>query len=121
MMRIGHILTCSCSFEMHNNLASAHLQARDPQMVHSHIATVSSLQPATAYNCSVTSYSYSTPSEPTYIGVSTTGGSDAEPVLRVGLLSACWVTYVELSSTLFLSECPVLIDIHPYKCARPAE
>ncbi|MGH0120584.1 UNVERIFIED_CONTAM: hypothetical protein FKN15_009371 [Acipenser sinensis] len=39
--------------------------------VNYHMVTISSLLPSTAYNCSVTSFSHSTPSEPAYIRVST--------------------------------------------------
>lgn len=35
--------------------------------------TVSGLLPSSTYNCSVISFSYSTPSEPAYIAISTVG------------------------------------------------
>uniref|UniRef100_A0A8C7KUM0 protein-tyrosine-phosphatase n=1 Tax=Oncorhynchus kisutch TaxID=8019 RepID=A0A8C7KUM0_ONCKI len=49
------------------------LQAREPLTAQSHVVTVSSLLPSSSYNCSVISYSYSTPSEPAFIHISTTG------------------------------------------------
>uniref|UniRef100_A0A8K9V0I4 protein-tyrosine-phosphatase n=1 Tax=Oncorhynchus mykiss TaxID=8022 RepID=A0A8K9V0I4_ONCMY len=49
------------------------LQAREPLTAQSHVVTVSSLLPSSSYNCSVISYSYSTPSEPAFIHITTTG------------------------------------------------
>ncbi|ETE59019.1 Receptor-type tyrosine-protein phosphatase O, partial [Ophiophagus hannah] len=46
-------------------------KVQEPVTVSSHVVTVSSLLPATAYNCSVTSFSHNSPSIPTYIAVST--------------------------------------------------
>uniref|UniRef100_A0A8C5PGA9 Protein tyrosine phosphatase receptor type O n=1 Tax=Leptobrachium leishanense TaxID=445787 RepID=A0A8C5PGA9_9ANUR len=45
----------------------------DPVTVFSHVVTISSLQPAHSYNCSVTTISHRIPSSPTYISVSTLG------------------------------------------------
>ncbi|XP_072566306.1 receptor-type tyrosine-protein phosphatase O-like isoform X1 [Paramormyrops kingsleyae] len=78
------------------------LKAREPQMVHSHIATMSGLQPATAYNCSVTSYSYSTPSEPTYIGVSTTVREMNPSVAAISALAVLSVLLLSLLGLIFL-------------------
>ncbi|XP_039203539.1 receptor-type tyrosine-protein phosphatase O isoform X1 [Crotalus tigris] len=44
---------------------------QEPVTISSHVVTVSSLRPATSYNCSVTSFSHNSPSVPTYISVST--------------------------------------------------
>uniref|UniRef100_A0A670Y2K1 Receptor-type tyrosine-protein phosphatase O n=1 Tax=Pseudonaja textilis TaxID=8673 RepID=A0A670Y2K1_PSETE len=46
-------------------------KVQEPVTVSSHVVTVSSLLPATSYNCSVTSFSHNSPSIPTYISVST--------------------------------------------------
>ncbi|XP_070610376.1 receptor-type tyrosine-protein phosphatase O isoform X1 [Erythrolamprus reginae] len=46
-------------------------KVQEPVTVSSHVVTVSSLLPATSYNCSVTSFSHNSPSVPTYISVST--------------------------------------------------
>ncbi|XP_060550433.1 receptor-type tyrosine-protein phosphatase O isoform X3 [Pantherophis guttatus] len=46
-------------------------KVQEPVTVSSHVVTVSSLLPATSYNCSVTSFSHNSPSVPTYIAVST--------------------------------------------------
>ncbi|KAH0617104.1 hypothetical protein JD844_028760, partial [Phrynosoma platyrhinos] len=44
---------------------------QEPVTVSSHVVTISSLLPATSYNCSVTSFSHDSPSVPTFIVVST--------------------------------------------------
>ncbi|EHB13157.1 Receptor-type tyrosine-protein phosphatase O [Heterocephalus glaber] len=46
-------------------------QLQEPVAVSSHVVTISSLLPATAYNCSVTSFSHDSPSAPAFIAVST--------------------------------------------------
>ncbi|KAG7232443.1 hypothetical protein INR49_008863, partial [Caranx melampygus] len=62
---------------------SKELKAREPQVSSSHVVTVSGLTPSSSYNCTVTSFSYSTPSKPAHISISTT----ALAVLSVLLLS----------------------------------
>uniref|UniRef100_A0A7N5ZY53 protein-tyrosine-phosphatase n=1 Tax=Anabas testudineus TaxID=64144 RepID=A0A7N5ZY53_ANATE len=52
--------------------ASKERKAREPQTSNSHVVTVSGLMPLSTYNCSVTSFSYSTPSKPAHITVTTT-------------------------------------------------
>ncbi|XP_072855881.2 receptor-type tyrosine-protein phosphatase O isoform X2 [Pogona vitticeps] len=44
---------------------------KEPVTVSSHVVTISSLLPATSYNCSVVSFSHDSPSVPTFIAVST--------------------------------------------------
>ncbi|XP_068515985.1 receptor-type tyrosine-protein phosphatase O isoform X2 [Anas acuta] len=44
---------------------------QEPVTVSSHVVTISSLTPATSYNCSVTTFSHNSPSVPTFIAVST--------------------------------------------------
>ncbi|KAJ8249683.1 hypothetical protein COCON_G00228990 [Conger conger] len=78
---------------------SRDLTVREPQAVHSHVTTVTKLQPSSTYNCSVTSYSYSTPSEPAYITVSTPA-REMNP--SVGAISALVVLSVLLVSLLVL-------------------
>ncbi|XP_056338459.1 receptor-type tyrosine-protein phosphatase O [Oenanthe melanoleuca] len=46
-------------------------KVQEPVTVSSHVVTISSLTPATSYNCSVTTFSHSSPSIPTFIAVST--------------------------------------------------
>lgn len=59
-----------------NGFHFLHLQ--EPIAVSSHVVTISSLLPATAYNCSVTSFSHDSPSVPTFIAVSTMGNCTDE-------------------------------------------
>ncbi|MBN3286255.1 PTPRO phosphatase, partial [Polyodon spathula] len=66
---------------------------QDQLRVNYHMVTVSSLLPSTAYNCSVTSFSHSTPSEPAYIGVSTLGMCNRETAPSLG--SPDWVCVIE--------------------------
>lgn len=51
--------------------SSQETKLQEPISVSSHVVTISSLLPATAYNCSVTSFSHDSPSVPTFIAVST--------------------------------------------------
>ncbi|VTJ65530.1 Hypothetical predicted protein, partial [Marmota monax] len=51
--------------------SSQETKLQEPVAVSSHVVTISSLLPATAYNCSVTSFSHDSPSVPTFIAVST--------------------------------------------------
>ncbi|XP_027555531.1 receptor-type tyrosine-protein phosphatase O isoform X1 [Neopelma chrysocephalum] len=46
-------------------------KVQEPVTVSSHVVTISSLTPATSYNCSVTTFSHNSPSIPTFIVVST--------------------------------------------------
>ncbi|XP_066855177.1 receptor-type tyrosine-protein phosphatase O isoform X2 [Anser cygnoides] len=46
-------------------------KVQEPVTVSSHVVTISSLTPATSYNCSVTTFSHNSPSVPTFIAVST--------------------------------------------------
>lgn len=48
-------------------------QAHEPLTSTSHVLTVSGLMPSSTYNCSVTSFSYSTPSRPAHVTVTTVG------------------------------------------------
>ncbi|KAI4891777.1 hypothetical protein NFI96_017333 [Prochilodus magdalenae] len=73
-----------------------HLKADEPQTVLSHILTVSNLQPSTSYNCSVTSYSYSTPSEPAYITISTLAREMNPSVAAISALAVLSVLLISL-------------------------
>ncbi|KAM6320533.1 receptor-type tyrosine-protein phosphatase O [Aegotheles albertisi] len=46
-------------------------KVQEPVTVSSHVVTISSLTPATSYNCSVTTFSHNSPSIPTFVAVST--------------------------------------------------
>ncbi|KAJ8411138.1 hypothetical protein AAFF_G00171440 [Aldrovandia affinis] len=78
------------------------LKVREPQAIHSHVATIADLQPSTAYNCSVTSYSYSTPSEPSYITVSTPAREMNPSVAAISALAILSVLLVSLLVLIFL-------------------
>ncbi|XP_055087753.1 receptor-type tyrosine-protein phosphatase O isoform X4 [Periophthalmus magnuspinnatus] len=53
------------------NKVSKEFKSREPQTVNTHMVTVSGLMPSSTYNCTVTSFSYSTPSKPAYITIKT--------------------------------------------------
>ncbi|XP_018107293.1 receptor-type tyrosine-protein phosphatase O isoform X2 [Xenopus laevis] len=55
----------------HNVETGTNKNDKEPVTVFSHVVTISSLEPATSYNCSVTSISHRTSSAPTFITVST--------------------------------------------------
>ncbi|CAK6983499.1 receptor-type tyrosine-protein phosphatase O isoform X5, partial [Scomber scombrus] len=50
---------------------SKELKAREPQTSSSHVVTISGLAPSSSYNCTVTSFSYSTASKPAHISITT--------------------------------------------------
>ncbi|KAL2102898.1 hypothetical protein ACEWY4_002066 [Coilia grayii] len=75
------------------------LKSREPQTAHSHVATVGGLLPSSSYNCSVTGVSYSTPSEPAYVTI-TTLAREMNP--SVAAISALAVLSVLLISLLVL-------------------
>ncbi|KAL7867449.1 hypothetical protein SRHO_G00088330 [Serrasalmus rhombeus] len=72
------------------------LKAVEPQTALSHVLTVSNLQPSTSYNCSVTSYSYSTPSEPAYITISTLAQEMNPSVAAISALAVLSVLLISL-------------------------
>uniref|UniRef100_A0A667YZY7 Protein tyrosine phosphatase receptor type O n=1 Tax=Myripristis murdjan TaxID=586833 RepID=A0A667YZY7_9TELE len=76
---------------------SKELKAREPLTASSHVLTVSGLMPSSSYNCTVTSYSYSTPSKPAYITITT-----VEMNPSVAAISALAVLSVLLISLLVL-------------------
>ncbi|XP_063073305.1 receptor-type tyrosine-protein phosphatase O [Engraulis encrasicolus] len=75
------------------------LKSREPQTAHSHVSTVGGLLPSSSYNCSVIGISYSTPSDPAYITI-TTLGREMNP--SVAAISALAVLSVLLISLLVL-------------------
>ncbi|KAM7378621.1 hypothetical protein PAMA_013501 [Pampus argenteus] len=81
------------------NKASKELKSREPQTSSSHIVTVSGLAPSSTYNCTVTSFSYSTPSKPAHITI-TTIAKEMNP--SVAAISALAVLSILLISLLVL-------------------
>ncbi|XP_061617696.1 receptor-type tyrosine-protein phosphatase O isoform X5 [Phyllopteryx taeniolatus] len=74
-------------------------KAREPQLSSSHVLTVSGLVPSSSYNCSVVSFSYSTPSKPAHVTV-TTAAKEMNP--SVAAISALAVLSVLLLGLLLL-------------------
>lgn len=81
------------------NKPSKELKAREPQTANSHVVTVSGLLPSSTYNCTVTSFSYSTPSKPAHITIST-AAKEMNP--SVAAISALAVLSILLISLLVL-------------------
>ncbi|XP_059181925.1 receptor-type tyrosine-protein phosphatase O isoform X2 [Centropristis striata] len=81
------------------NRPGKELKAREPQTASSHVVTVSGLAPASSYNCTVTSFSYSTPSKPAHITIST-AAKEMNP--SVAAISALAVLSLLLISLLVL-------------------
>ncbi|KAJ8245341.1 hypothetical protein GJAV_G00269740 [Gymnothorax javanicus] len=78
------------------------LKAKEPQAVHSHVVSIDNLQPSSTYNCSVTSYSYSTPSEPAYITVNTPAQEMNPSVAAISALAVLSTLLVSLVVLIFL-------------------
>ncbi|XP_061524179.1 receptor-type tyrosine-protein phosphatase O isoform X2 [Phycodurus eques] len=74
-------------------------KVREPQLSSSHVLTVSGLVPSSSYNCSVVSFSYSTPSKPAHVTV-TTAAKEMNP--SVAAISALAVLSVLLLGLLLL-------------------
>ncbi|XP_056655273.1 receptor-type tyrosine-protein phosphatase O isoform X2 [Monodelphis domestica] len=55
----------------HQAGSNEEIKLQEPISVFSHVVTISSLLPATVYNCSVTSFSHNSASVPTFIAIST--------------------------------------------------
>ncbi|KAM9468364.1 receptor-type tyrosine-protein phosphatase O isoform 2-T2 [Clarias gariepinus] len=68
----------------------------EPQTAHAHVLTVNNLQASTSYNCSVTSYSYSTPSEPAYITISTLAQEMNPSIAAISALAVLSVLLISL-------------------------
>ncbi|XP_042258980.1 receptor-type tyrosine-protein phosphatase O isoform X1 [Thunnus maccoyii] len=81
------------------NKASKEFKAREPQTSSSHVVTISGLAPSSTYNCTVTSFSYSTPSKPAHITI-TTIAKEMNP--SVAAISALAVLSILLVSLLVL-------------------
>ncbi|XP_053717636.1 receptor-type tyrosine-protein phosphatase O isoform X2 [Synchiropus splendidus] len=79
--------------------ANKELKPPEPQISNSHVATISGLTPASSYNCTVTSYSYSTASKPAHITI-TTVAKEMNP--SVAAISALAILSILLISLLVL-------------------
>ncbi|XP_034530063.1 receptor-type tyrosine-protein phosphatase O isoform X3 [Notolabrus celidotus] len=81
------------------NKPTKELKAREPQTSNSHVLTVSGLIPSSTYNCTVVSFSYSTPSKPAHITIRTVA-KEMNP--SIGAISALAVLSILLISMLVL-------------------
>ncbi|XP_031734712.1 receptor-type tyrosine-protein phosphatase O [Anarrhichthys ocellatus] len=81
------------------NRPGKELKTREPQTSSHHVVTVSGLTPSSSYNCSVTSFSYSTASKPAHITIST-AAKEMNPT--VAAISALAVLSILLISLLIL-------------------
>uniref|UniRef100_A0A1B8Y245 Fibronectin type-III domain-containing protein n=1 Tax=Xenopus tropicalis TaxID=8364 RepID=A0A1B8Y245_XENTR len=79
-----------------NREPGAETNQKDPVAVFSHIVTISSLQPDTSYNCSVTSISHRTPSAPTFLTVSTLVAELNPNVVVISVLALLSVLLIAL-------------------------
>ncbi|XP_028427036.1 receptor-type tyrosine-protein phosphatase O isoform X1 [Perca flavescens] len=78
------------------NAPSTQHKAREPQTASSHVVTVSGLMPASSYNCTVTSFSYSTPSKPAHITISTAAKEMNPSVAAISALAVLSVLVISL-------------------------
>ncbi|XP_055009766.1 receptor-type tyrosine-protein phosphatase O isoform X3 [Boleophthalmus pectinirostris] len=78
------------------NKASKDFKTREPQTVNSHMATVSGLMPSSTYNCTVTSFSYSTPSKPAYITIKTIAKEMNPSVAAISALAVLSILLISL-------------------------
>ncbi|XP_060885218.1 receptor-type tyrosine-protein phosphatase O isoform X2 [Labrus mixtus] len=78
------------------NKPSKELKAREPQTSTSHVLTVSGLIPSSAYNCTVTSFSYSTPSKPAHITIRTVAKEMNPSVAAISALAILSILLISL-------------------------
>ncbi|XP_035851785.1 receptor-type tyrosine-protein phosphatase O isoform X2 [Sander lucioperca] len=78
------------------NAPSTERKAREPQTASSHVVTLSGLMPASSYNCTVTSFSYSTPSKPAHITISTAAKEMNPSVAAISALAVLSVLVISL-------------------------
>ncbi|XP_030005247.1 receptor-type tyrosine-protein phosphatase O isoform X2 [Sphaeramia orbicularis] len=78
------------------NKASKEFKAREPQTVTSHLVTISGLLPSSSYNCTVISFSYSTPSKPAHITISTIAKEMNPSVAAISALAILSILLISL-------------------------
>ncbi|XP_037837161.1 receptor-type tyrosine-protein phosphatase O [Kryptolebias marmoratus] len=78
------------------------LKAREPLTSTSHVLTVSGLVPLTSYNCSVTSFSYSTPSRAAHVTVRTAAKEMNPSIAAISALAVLSVLLISLLVLLLL-------------------
>ncbi|XP_077399781.1 receptor-type tyrosine-protein phosphatase O [Vanacampus margaritifer] len=72
------------------------VKAREPQLSSSHVLTILGLMPSSSYNCSVVSVSYSTPSKPAHITITTTAKEMNPSVAAISALAVLSVLLISL-------------------------
>lgn len=78
------------------NKAGKELKSREPQTVNTHVVTISGLMPSSMYNCTVTSYSYSTPSKPAHISIKTIAKEMNPSVAAISALAVLSILLISL-------------------------
>lgn len=78
------------------NKANKELKSREPQTVNTHVVTISGLMPSSSYNCTVTSFSYSTPSKPAHITISTVAKEMNPSVAAISALAVLSILLISL-------------------------
>ncbi|CAJ1054359.1 receptor-type tyrosine-protein phosphatase O isoform X1 [Xyrichtys novacula] len=78
------------------NKPSKELKAREPQTSNSHVLTVSGLIPSSTYNCTVTSFSYSTASKPAQITISTIAKEMNPSIAAISALAVLSILLISL-------------------------
>ncbi|XP_061815715.1 receptor-type tyrosine-protein phosphatase O isoform X1 [Nerophis lumbriciformis] len=76
--------------------AGKQVKAGDPQVSSSHVVTVSGLMPSSSYNCGITSFSYSTPSKPVHIIITTTAKEMNPSVAAISALAVLTILLISL-------------------------
>ncbi|XP_072310038.1 receptor-type tyrosine-protein phosphatase O isoform X1 [Eucyclogobius newberryi] len=84
------------------NKTSKEFKSREPQTVNSHVATVSGLLPSSTYNCTVTSFSYSTPSKPAFITIKTIAKEMNPSVAAISALAVLSILLISLLALFLL-------------------
>ncbi|XP_054481011.1 receptor-type tyrosine-protein phosphatase O [Anoplopoma fimbria] len=84
------------------NGPSKELKNREPQTSSSHVVTVSGLTPSSSYNCTVTSFSYSTPSRPAHITIRTAAKEMNPSVAAISALAVLSILLISLLGLLLL-------------------
>ncbi|XP_028249927.1 receptor-type tyrosine-protein phosphatase O isoform X2 [Parambassis ranga] len=76
--------------------SSKEIKAREPLTSTSHVLTVSGLLPSSSYNCTVTSFSYSTPSKPSLISISTVAKEMNPSIAAISALAVLSILLISL-------------------------
>lgn len=78
------------------NKRGKQLKSQEPQTVNTHVVTISGLMPSSTYNCTITSFSYSTPSKPAYITIQTIAKEMNPSVAAISALAVLSILLISL-------------------------